>query len=391
MDAIGQLAGGIAHDFNNLLTAILCNLDLILDNPGANESTKDLAGAAHNAASRAASLTQRLLGFSRRHKLDWAPTQVNSVVEEVVALLRRTIDPLIRIETRLAPDLWTVQGDAVQLNQVLMNLCLNARDAMPEGGRLTIETACVAPTDLPPNLRAGRTTDFVRLRVIDNGLGMTDEVKARIYEPFFTTKEVGKGTGLGLPMVFAIVRQHKGWIDCASEFGYGTRFDIYLPRGEEARILDAGVLTPAPRGFGLGTVLVVDDEDMIRRVASQALKAHGYRVLEAADGQQAIDLYANEGEGIELVLLDLTMPVLSGHETFRHLVQLNSRVRVLFASGYAEEQLSDLEKELMTGFLKKPYRPNELILAVSEALQRRGHGSTTIARPAPRKQLSYTS
>jgi PAS domain S-box-containing protein len=382
MDAIGQLAGGIAHDFNNLLTAILGNIDLILGDDATRASTRELAGAAHSAATRAASLTQRLLGFSRRHNLDWVETDLNAIAQEVVALLRRTIDPLVRIETRLHADLWSVLADPVQMNQVLMNLCLNARDAMPRGGRILIETACVPPADLPPNRLADRSGDFVRLRVSDSGEGMSDEVKSRIYEPFFTTKGVGNGTGLGLAMVFAIVRHHKGWIDCTSEIGCGTTFEIYLPRGAGAAACDeTGPLTPVVKRAGRETILVVDDEDMIRRIAAMTLKSRGYTVFEAADGQEALDVYAREEGRIDLILLDLTMPVLSGHETFRQLLQINPRVKVVFASGYAEEQLTEQDKEQMTGFLKKPYRPNDLTAAIQEALQRH---APDLARPRSR-------
>ena len=372
MDAIGQLAGGIAHDFNNLLTAILGNLDLMLSNLRPSERNHELVLAAQNAAIRAASLTNRLLGFSRQHQIDWEPTNVSEIVDEVVALLGRTIDPRVRIETRNCANLWLIQADSSQINQVLMNLCLNARDAIGGPGKITIETACVEVADLQTRPSADAYVgSFVRLRIADTGSGMTPEVRARIFEPFFTTKEVGKGTGLGLAMVFAIVREHRGWIECHSECGRGTRFDIYLPRTEAIQpqpvLLSA---TPLPTCSGNETILIADDEPMIRRLAVLVLERSGYTVLEAEDGQQAVELYEREQHRIDMVLLDLTMPNLSGQEAFRLMLRINPGVKVMFASGYAAEQISAEEQELILGFVKKPYRPDELIQAIQEALQR---------------------
>ena len=384
MDAIGQLAGGIAHDFNNLLTVILGNLELLLNTLPPTGHQYELTQYAHQAATRAASLTQRLLGFSRRHQLDWTPTNLNTIVEEVVSLLRRTIDPLIEIETQTDPQLWPVLADPAQINQILMNLCLNARDAIDIPGRILIETCCVSASELSTNHQVkGQTGDVVRLSVSDTGRGMTEDVKARIYEPFFTTKEVGKGTGLGLSMVFAIVRQHKGWIECWSEVGQGTRFDIFLPRCERSLTVkqDSTDSLPTPGPREKRTILVVDDEELIRRLASMTLSAAGYTVIEATDGQQALEIYQHEWERIDLVLLDLTMPALSGHDAFRHLLKLNPQVRVVFASGYAAEQLSDEEKQQMAGFVKKPYRPGDLLTAVEEALAKCTHFQSSVSEP----------
>ncbi|MCE9530839.1 MAG: response regulator [Planctomycetes bacterium] len=372
MDAIGQLAGGIAHDFNNLLTAILGNLDLMLSGVKPGERQYELVTAAQNAATRAAALTNRLLGFSRQHQINWEPTNINTVVQEVVTLLGRTIDPRVRLEPRTAPDLWLVQADSGQINQVIMNLCLNARDAIKSVGKITIDTECVEITNLDGQLSAdARTGSFVRLRIGDTGSGMTTEVRARIFEPFFTTKEVGKGTGLGLAMVFAIVRQHQGWIECQSSVDHGTQFDVYLPKTNQSmKQTPIDMPTPLPTRLGNETILIADDEPMIRRLATLVLQRGGYTVLEAEDGQQAVDLYEREQDHIDLVLLDLTMPVLSGQEAFRKMLQINPSVKVLFASGYAVEQITIDEQEKVFGFVKKPYRAAELIQTIQEALRR---------------------
>jgi PAS domain S-box-containing protein len=370
MEAVGQLAGGVAHDFNNLLTAILGNLSLIATGLPANHPTRELATAAEKAALRAATLTSQLLGFSRQTLLHVQPTVLNGLLDEVVRLLERTFDPRITLEVRPAADLWTVRGDANQLSQVLMNLCLNARDALPDGGRLVLETANVVLDEEHARLHLNsRPGEYVCLRVTDTGCGMTPEVKARIFEPFFTTKGPGKGTGLGLAMVFGIVQQHQGWIDCTSEVGRGTCFEIYLPRS-----LEAAAPMPTAAGTepdkGHETVLLVDDEAVLRQIGKTMLERYGYRVLTAADGLEALEVYAREKGRIDLVMLDLTMPRLSGRDTFFKLRELDPDVRVLFASGYSSEQIDDLLRGGSFGFVRKPYRPPELAKLIREALDK---------------------
>jgi PAS domain S-box-containing protein len=371
MEAVGQLAGGVAHDFNNLLTVILGNVSLMRAGVAPGHPDDELLAATEKAAVRAAEMTSKLLGFSRRTHLRLEPANFNMVIEETFMLLRRTIDPRIDIETRLAPDLWTVRADASQMNQVLMNLCLNGRDAMPSGGRLLLETSNVVIDESYTKLHLdGHPGEFVRLRVEDTGQGIPLEVRQRIFEPFFTTKAPGKGTGLGLAMVFGIVKQHQGWIDCYSEVGSGTRFDIYLPR--HCAVQEVVRSTPPPQLPVLGheTILLVDDEPLIRNLGRNILQRYGYRVLLASDGQEGVELYCSGQYAIDLVVLDLTMPRLSGQDAFQRLVEYDPQVRVLFASGYSADHGCDQRDVRVLGFVSKPYQPEELARSVREALDK---------------------
>jgi PAS domain S-box-containing protein len=369
MDAIGQLAGGIAHDFNNLLTAILGNIGIVMATLEPDDGNRLPLEASEKAGLRAAELTRQLLGFSRQTILQLQPVSLPSCLKEAVDILRRTIDPRIALEIRCPADLWLVHVDPNQVIQIVLNLCLNARDAMPNGGRILFEAEnFVADPDFARLHLDARAGDFVRLRVEDTGQGIAPTLLPRIFEPFFTTKAPGQGTGLGLAMVFGIVKQHQGWISCYSEVSRGTRFDIYLPRHLEHEAPVKEMTDTATMPGGTETILLVDDEPLVRNVAHKMLRNLGYDVLLAEDGRQAIELYRERAFHIDLVLLDLTMPNMSGQEAFEMLRQLNPDVRVLFSSGYSAEHATGLADGSLVGFVPKPYRSHELARLVRSVL-----------------------
>jgi PAS domain S-box-containing protein len=371
LEAVNQLAGGVAHDFNNLLTAVLGNLALAQQALPADHPVRELLAASDQAAWRAAELTRQLLGFARRTTVRLEPADVAVSVAETVAILRRTIDPRITIAVRPAPDAGTVHADLSQITQVLMNLCLNARDVMPDGGTLTLATAAVDVSAA----QAARHVDArpgpaVRLTVADTGAGIAADVLPRIFEPFFTTKGPGLGTGLGLAMVHGIVQQHGGWVEVQSTPGRGTRFDVYLPRTGRPSAAPAPA-APAPAG-GTETILLADDEPMLRSLARSILEARGYRVILAADGREAVEEYRRAAGRIDLVILDLTMPRLSGRDACRRLAALDPGVRILLSSGFAADEAAAAREAGVRGFISKPYRPAELAAAVRAALDARG-------------------
>jgi PAS domain S-box-containing protein len=402
MEAVGQLAGGVAHDFNNLLTAILGNLSLMQASLSPADPNRPLVEATERAAWRAATLTRQLLGFSRRTLLHPEPLVANQIIQEVVGLLQRTIDPRISLRMYTPPDLWMILADPNQLSQVLMNLCLNARDALqplldgilvrspsaiprlgdqppgdtflqhtPEEATILLErTNIVLSEDDLCDHVGSRPGEFVRLRVCDNGTGISPEAQAHIFEPFFTTKGPGKGTGLGLAMVFGIVQQHNGWIECHSIVGQGTRFDIYLPRHHTPALAAATPARPRRPAGGDETVLLVDDEPLVRNLGRTILESFGYHVLLASDGQEAVEVYLREKPHIDLVILDLTMPRVSGRDALRQLRAIDPDVPILFASGYSAEHLTQEDHDHTAGFVNKPYRPDELAAAVRTALDR---------------------
>jgi PAS domain S-box-containing protein len=372
MEAVGQLAGGIAHDFNNLLTGILGNLSLALSDLPEVHPCRDLLVNAEGAALRAAELTRQLLGFSRRTPLAQKVVSLNTVIEETIRLLQRTFDPRITIEVACAPDLWSIQADSGSMGQVLMNLCLNARDAMPRGGKLVIQTANRRLDHEAANRTTeGRPGDYAQLQVRDTGAGMMPDVRDRIFEPFFTTKEPGKGTGLGLAMVFGIVKAHGGWIECQSEPARGTTFDVYFPAITSASTAPANTAsTDGVRG-GHETILLADDEQVVGRLGETILKRHGYQVLVAANGTEALRIFRERHQEIDLVILDLSMPELSGAETLCELRKIDPAAHVLISSGYSsDEDVRSVEGEGVLGFVGKPYRPAELARQVRAVLDK---------------------
>ncbi|TAJ08793.1 MAG: PAS domain S-box protein [Nitrospirae bacterium] len=369
MEAVGQLAGGVAHDFNNLLTGILGYCDLALERIGEQDPLRSDMGEIKKAGDRAAALTRQLLAFGRRQVLQPKVLDLNLVVADLERLLRRLIGEHIELGTRLAPALGQVKADPGQVQQVLMNVVLNARDAMPQGGRLTIETANVQAGRIGPNRHGSvQPGPYVMVEVADTGCGMDAGTLERIFEPFFTTKETGKGTGLGLSTVYGIVIQSGGCLEVQSEPRRGTKFTIYLPFVEEAAGDVQGIQAPEVTA-GTGTVLLVEDEDIVRNMVRSVLDQNGYRVLEARGGNEAVRL-AQQHEGtIHLLLTDVVMPLMSGPEVVRRLLPLRPDMKILFMSGYAGE---DVLAHGLSGkgnvFLQKPFTPSVLLSKVRETL-----------------------
>jgi two-component system cell cycle sensor histidine kinase/response regulator CckA len=384
MEAIGRLAGGIAHDFNNLVQAIGGYTEILLRQIAEGDPLRRSAEEIKKAGDRAAALTRQLLAFSRQQVLQPSLLDVNHIVNHVEQLLTRLIGEDIELRTYLAEDLWPVKADAAQLEQVLMNLAVNARDAMRDGGLLTIETANVELTRSvdgePFFVVAG---PYVLLAVTDTGTGMNAETKARAFEPFFTTKPPGQGTGLGLSMVYGIVKQSGGYIWVDSELGAGTRIRIYLPRADEQLLplfepgddeaeheratahatAQADAHVPSAT-----TLLLVEDEDGVRELIHEWLAAHEYAVHSAEDGQQALEV-AGGLESIDLLIADVVMPVMGGPALAKRLLQSRPDLKVIFVSGYADEAIGDRRMlEDGASFLQKPFTLEDLLKKVREVL-----------------------
>jgi PAS domain S-box-containing protein len=370
MEAVGRLAGGIAHDFNNLLTVITSYSDLLLEDLAPTDPKREDVEQVRHAADGAAALTRQLLAFSRQQVLAPRVVNLSAVVQGVEKMLRRVIGEDVDLVTSLDPDVGSVKADVGQLEQVLMNLAVNARDAMPAGGQVMLETANIEyDPDYARDEAAGPARRFVMLAVSDTGIGMDEATKARIFEPFFTTKGPGKGTGLGLATVYGIVQQSGGYIWVYSELGRGTTFKIYLPEVDAPPEAAAVAASELPRGTE--TVLLVEDSEAVRAVARQVLERQGYTVLEAPRGDVALALAAAHDGPIHLLLTDVVMPGLSGRQVADQLTELRPDMQVLYASGYTDDAVvrhGVLEAGI--AYLQKPFTTATLTRKVRETLDR---------------------
>jgi PAS domain S-box-containing protein len=372
MEAIGILAAGVAHDFNNLLTTIQGYTHLAMMEVDKTTSLYRDLKEIHLAAVRAADLTRKLLLFSRKHPIDLSPLNINRTVDDLLKMLNRLIGEDIAVNTDLEPDLWTVQADAGNIEQVIMNLAVNARDAMPEGGKLTIKTENVTIDEdyckVFPHARPGK---YVCLSVEDTGTGMDKEIIQHIFEPFFSTKEAGRGTGLGLSVVYGIVKQHKGWINVHSEPGRGSTFKVYLP-AFSAKLEDETKEKSSLEEFqGSGErILLVEDEKGVRELTKKILRKNGYVVFEAANAKEALDIFEKERGKFHLVLSDVVLPDKSGLQLVHQLLSFKPELRVILSTGYTDEKSQwPIIREKGFRVLQKPYNLPDMLRAIRDAIK----------------------
>lgn len=372
MEAIGQLAGGIAHDFNNVLTVINGWSGMLLNDSAVSETTREAAKQIYTAGQRASSLTRQLLYFSRKRPIERVTFDLNQTIEEIASMLRRLIGEHIALKLDLAIALPPIEADVSMMEQVLVNLTVNARDAMPNGGRLDLQTRTVelteadvsGKTDLPP----GR---YISLRVQDTGCGIPPEILSRVFEPFFTTKEIGKGTGLGLATVFGIVKQHHGWLEVESVVNNGACFTLLLPVAEKRASGNVrSSVTEGPGTGGRETILIVEDEASVREFAIAVLKPLGYRILQARSGLDALEVWKWHSARINLLLTDMVMPDdITGPALAEKLVAEKPGLPVIFTSGYSQETMGSVfSPDKGARFIHKPYSPRQLSTLVREAL-----------------------
>ena len=370
MEAVGRLAGGVAHDFNNLLTVIRGNTDLLIDREGADDFHHKCLEQIQKAAARAVSMTRQLLAFSRMQVLQPCILDLNAIVSDMGKMLPRLIGEHIEYSFLPDPKLASIKADPGQIEQVILNLAVNARDAMPNGGSLVVRTQNItideAEAAKRPPMRPGT---FVLLSVRDTGHGIDEATKVHIFEPFFTTKEIGKGTGLGLATVYGVIKQSGGFIWLTSSVGNGATFEIYLPQATGPVAKPEAETKPSAVPQGVETILVVEDEAAVRELACQFLRVKGYTVLEAQGGPEALDIAAKYSSTIDLVLSDMVMPKMNGGELAARLKSISPAIRVAFMTGYSEFSRGEMARDFSDApILQKPFSPVSLVETVRKAL-----------------------
>ncbi len=391
MDAVGRLAGGVAHDFNNLLMVINGYTEVLLEQLEEGGAMHHKVQSIQQAADRAATLTRQLLAFSRKQLLELKVIDVNSVIGDMERLLRPLIGENIELVTRLSPDAGHTRADAGQLEQVIMNLVVNAKDAMPEGGKLTVQSSDVTVRQNLSEQRFIQPGRYAVISVADTGHGMDKETQSRIFEPFFTTKEKGKGTGLGLSTVYGIVKQSNGYVFAQSELGAGTTFYVYLPRVEESAEEQSPVKSQQNEAGGCETVLLVEDEESVRELVRVTLASRGYKVLEAENGECGLQTAEDFKDHIDILITDVVMPGIGGRELAKKLLALRPGISVLYLSGYTEDAVvTQGALGPATAFLQKPFTLQNLAKKVREVLRSRG-ASTPAPNSIPKSIAKSTS
>jgi PAS domain S-box-containing protein len=371
MLSIGTLAGGIAHDFNNILGIILGYISILpsmKDNP---QKFSDGVNAIKQAVDRGAGLVRQILTFARKAEVAFELMDIPELTRELVSMLQQTFPKIITFNKEIETQLPLINADPTQIHQILLNLCVNARDAMPKGGTITIKAHVIAGAELRERFPEANEQQYICITVSDTGIGMDEMTRNRIFDPFFTTKEKGKGTGLGLSVVYGVVQAHHGFVDVESAVGSGTTFKLYLPVPKESiTAREAGKAENLVHG-GTETLLIVEDEDLLLDMVQLLLEAHGYTVLTAKDGMKAMDVYTQHEHEIALVISDMGLPKLSGDEEFKKLKEINPAVKMILASGYFEPDVkAALEKAGIQGFLQKPYIIEEVLAKIRKALEK---------------------
>jgi len=365
MEGLGTLAGGIAHDFNNILAIILGYTNKLESSHSKPNEFPGAIKVIKEAVERGAALVQQLLTSARQTEARFSSVDLNALVRELESMLQATFPKTINFHLELAPDLPVITADKSQLHQVLLNLCVNARDAMPNGGTLTLVTSITQGTDLTEMFSGVTADSYACIRVRDTGIGMTRQVKSHIFEPFFSTKERGKGTGLGLSVVYGVINNHRGFVQVESEPGAGTSFIVYLPVKHLAAEQIGGDRTGAPRQDIPQTILLVEDEEMLRELGVSILESEGFRVLAAKDGVEAVALFESYSDEIGLVVCDLGLPRLGGREAFLKMKERRPDVRAIVASGYLEPIIrSEMLKAGVIDTIQKPYDFNDLVARI---------------------------